>query len=207
MKRNLLLAFLAVVLLCATGANAQKVTKILPKFDLGVKLGANFTQLGGDNWEKTYKPGISGGIFMGLRKHKIGVQVEALINTNHYTTKDVIDSVHKGDFRALYFDIPVLFQYRLIGAKLAPKVWIMAGPQFSSLMSIKSLNDYAGDAKSSFKSGSFSGVLGLEVRYMKFVVGGRYILGLSNVQNESATNVKQSWNSRSGQVYLGFKFI
>ena len=213
MKHITFCSFIIIGLILSTTAGAQsipvvsKVTKALPRVDFGVKIGANFAQLGGDNWEQSYKPGIMGGAFVGLRKHKVGVQVEALINTSHYTTQNIIDSVHKGDFRATYFDIPVLFEYRIISGKLLPKVWVMVGPQFSSLMSIKSLNDYSGDVKSSFKSGNFSGVVGLEIRYLKFTLGGRYILGLTNIQNESVTTAKQSWNSRSGQVYLGFRFI
>lgn len=191
------------VLLFAT-ANAQDLPV---KADLGVKIGANFTQLGGDNWVKTYQPGIHGGIILGVRKHKVGVQVEALVSTAHYSTKDLFDSVKKGDFRATYFDIPVMFEYRLVGGKLLPKVWIMAGPQFSSIMSVKSLNDFAGDAKSTFKSGYFAGVVGLEVRYMKFTLGGRYVMGLTSINNESVASAKGAWNSRTGQVYLGFRFI
>lgn len=177
------------------------------KADLGIKVGANFAQIGGDGWQKTYQPGIVAGAIVGVRKNKVGVQAEFLVNTSHYTTQSLIDSVHKGDFRAMYFDIPVMFEYRVVGGKLLPKIWIMAGPQFSNLMSIKSLNDYSGDVKSTFKSGYFAGVLGVEVRYMKFTLGGRYVLGLTNINNESANTIKGSWNSRTAQLYLGFRFI
>jgi len=202
MKRILLFSLLATNLCLAT-ANAQSPVKP----DLGIKLGANFSQLGGDHWEQSYQPGFLAGAIFGVRKHKVGLQVELLVNSAHYTTKDLVDSIRKGDFRATYFDIPVMFEYRLVGAKLAPKVWIMAGPQFSNLMSIKSLNDYAGDVKKTFNSGTISAVLGLEVRYAKFTLGGRYVLGVTNVNNEDVSTIKQSWNSRSGQVYLGFRFI
>lgn len=195
-------------LLTVCGLYSSVNAQDLPvKADVGIKLGANFAQLGGDNWVKTYQPGIVGGVLVGVRKHKIGVQAEVLLNTSRYTMKDIQDSARKGDFRALYLDIPVLFEYRLIGGKLLPKVWIMAGPQFSSLMSVKSLNDYAGDAKSAFKSGYFAGVVGLEVRYAKFTLGGRYVMGVTNINNEDKTQIKQAWNARMGQLYLGFRFI
>ncbi len=202
MKRTLLFTLLAATLF-VSGVNAQSPVKA----DVGIKLGANFSQLGGDHWEQSYQPGVLAGALFGVRKHKIGLQVEVLVNSSHYTTKDLIDSVRKGDFRATYFDIPVLFEYRVLGTKLSPKVWVMAGPQFSNLMSIKSLNDYAGDAKSTFKSGNISAVVGVEVRYAKFTLGGRYILGVTNINNEDVSTIKQSWSSRSGQVYLGFRFI
>ena len=195
-------------------ATAQSVPVVnkLPKLDLGIKIGGNFAQLGGNGWEQTYKPGITSGAFIGLHKHKIGLQAEVLLNTSHYTTKGLVDSVNKGDFRALYLDIPVLFEYKLIGAKLAPKVWLQAGPQFSTLMSVKNLNDYKGDAKSAFKSSTASLVLGAEMRYLKFVLGARYIIGLTDVNNTGSVNGLVSygtdkWNNKSYQLYIGFKFI
>ncbi len=207
MKHTKLFSLVAALFLGAASVQAQSVpvAKKLPKLDLGVKLGANFAQIGGDGWEKTYQPGIVGGAFIGLHKHKIGLQAEALINTSHYTTKGVIDSVNKGDFRAIYFDIPVLFQYKLVGAKLAPKVWVMAGPQFSSLVSVKSLNNGSQAAEKTFKSSTVSAVLGAEVRYLKFTLGGRYILGMTdvNTSNVAAASAK----NQSYQLYLGFRFI
>lgn len=202
MKRTILLSLLTATLFSAS-VQAQSPVKA----DVGVKLGANFAQLGGDHWEQSYKPGVVGGVIVGVRKQKIGVQAEFLINTSHYTTSGLVDSVRKGDFRATYFDIPVMFEYRIFGGKLLPKVWVMAGPQFSGLMSVKSLNDYKGDVKKTFNSGVFSAVLGAEVRYAKFTLGARYVLGVTNINNEDASSIKQSWNSRSGQVYLGFRFI
>ena len=203
MKKFLLLPLLALGLFTAT-AKAQNVPL---KADLGVKVGANFTEVGGDHWVKTYQPGILLGAIVGVRKEKFGVQAEFLVNSARYTTKDLIDSVRKGDFRATYFDIPVMVEYRIMGGKLLPKVWVMAGPQFSGLMSVKSLNDFAGDAKSSFKSGYFAGVAGLEVRFMKFTVGGRYVMGLTSINNQNVSTVKESWNTRTAQLYLGFRFI
>ena len=200
--KKLLFTVLSVLLFGAAHAQHLPV-----KADVGVKIGANFTQLGGDSWVNTYQPGIHGGVILGVRKHKVGVQVEALISTAHYSTQGLFDSVKKGDFRATYFDIPVMFEYRVIGGKLLPKVWVMAGPQFSNVMSIKTLNDFAGDAKSTFKSGYFAGVVGVEIRYMKFTLGGRYVLGLTSINNENVAAAKGAWNSRTGQVYLGFRFI
>lgn len=203
MKKLLLLPF-AALCLSAINATAQSVPL---KADVGIKAGANFAQIGGDHWEKTYQPGVLFGATLGVRKEKFGVQAEFQVNTSHYTTKDLVDSVRKGDFRATYFDIPVMVEYRILGGKLLPKVWIMAGPQFSGLMSVKSLNDFAGDAKSTFKTGYFAGVAGLEVRFMKFTVGGRYVMGLTSINNQSASTIKESWNARTAQLYLGFRFI
>jgi hypothetical protein len=205
MKHTLLAIFIA--LLFSATINAQPVvgtvTKALPKIDLGIKLGADFEQLNGKTWAQSYQPGIIGGVFVGLHKHNVGVQAELLLNTSHYTTQNLIDSVHKGDFRATYFDIPVLFEYKVI-----PMVWLQVGPQFSSLVSVKSLNDAVSDAKSDFKSGAFSGVVGAEERLPVHIVAGvRYILGFTNINNESKTGITEAWNQHIIQVYVGFKFI
>ncbi len=213
MRSTKLLSVLAALLFGGGSLFAQSVPVVnkLPKLDLGVKIGANFAKIGGDNWEQTYQPGIVGGAFVGLHKHKLGVQVEALVNSSHYKTSAVVDSIHKGEFRAIYFDIPVLLQYKLVGAKLAPKIWIMAGPQFSNLISVKNMNALAGDAKETFKSSTVSLVAGAEVRYLKFSLGARYLLGLTNMNNSSASNAihiaTNTWNNRSYQLYLGFRFI
>jgi hypothetical protein len=87
----------------------------------------------------------------------------------------------------------------------------MAGPQFSSLVSLKDLNNASNDVKSSFKSGNFSAVIGAELRVMKLTVGARYLLGLTDINNvsaSSATNASnEAWKTRTVQLYLGFRFI
>ena len=65
---------MAISLLCFGTSFAQSipVVKQIPKFDLGIKIGANFAQIADDGWQKTHKPGIDCGLFLGVRKNKIG---------------------------------------------------------------------------------------------------------------------------------------
>lgn len=198
MKRTLLL-FSLVALLLPTALLAQVPKVGLPTFDLGIKVGANFQQLNGGTWSQAYKPGVVGGIFVGLRKNKIGVQVEGLINTATYNLKDST----KTGIRATYISIPVLFEYKLFSL-----LWLQVGPQYSGVASVKSLNGFEGDAKQVLKSGDVDGVLGLDLRLLHFDVGARYILGFSDVRNESYQSAATgAWNNRSIQVHLGFKFL
>ncbi len=205
MKR-LIYTFLLLTSFCTTAAYAVPGLKNLPKADLGVKVGANFGQLSGNTIESNYSGGFLGGIFVGAHKHKIGVQAEVLVSNAKYTIDNNILN-NKIDVQAVYLDIPLLFEYKLIGGKLLPKVWLMAGPQFSSIMSIKSADAAKTDLKNQFESGYFAGVAGLEVRYMRFCLGARYILGVTNINNKSATNIQDSWKNRNIQLSLGFKFI
>ncbi len=213
MKLKLAAIFFSFCVFSTLSSQAQipgvsKVTKQLPKAELGLKLGANFETLSGSSWQNTYKPGIVGGVFVGLHKGSYGIRIEGLINSSHYTSQSFIDSTHKGDFRATYFDFPILFEYKVI-----PRVWLQIGPQYSNVLSIKSLNDFAGDSKSMFKSNVFALIFGIEAKLpMHITVGARYILGLTDMNNVSTNNttiknVNGSWSNRSAQVSLGFRFL
>ncbi|MBC7552699.1 MAG: outer membrane beta-barrel protein [Taibaiella sp.] len=130
MKHTLLSSFLAFNVFSGS-LYAQKIPVVgkLPNVDVGLKIGANFEQLNGSTWEQSYKPGISGGAFISADKGKIGLQLEALVNSSQYKFKD---SLQKGIFRAIYLQIPLLFQYKIVN-----RLWVQAGPQFSSILSVK----------------------------------------------------------------------
>ncbi|MES2703584.1 MAG: porin family protein [Bacteroidota bacterium] len=203
MKRTLLLTVLAAALFSQTKTDAQimgvnKVKNVLPKVDLGVKLGVNMGQLsGGSAWKDDYNAGIMGGVFVGVHKNKIGVQAEALVKSVKYELSTPSASINK--VNAVYLDVPVLFQYKIVS-----RVWLQAGPQFSLMMSAKDNND--ADVKDNFKSADISGVVGVDVRLpFRLSAGARYILGFSNINdNPGATD---SWKNRAIQAYIGFRIL
>lgn len=201
---------MAVAMLFTGSAYAQlpgvsKITKVLPKVDLGVKLGANFQQLSGDAKElqKAYKGGVVGGLFVGVFKGKMGVQAEGLLKTVKYDFKTQVSTTPVSySVNALYFDVPLLFEY-----KLAPRIWAQIGPQYSIMLSAKnSVN--SNDVKSSFNSADISGVLGIEATLpFHLTAGARYILGFSDVNNNSVSGYSGSLRNRSIQAYVGFRFL
>lgn len=205
MKRTLLLSALSAALLFPGSTYAQipgvsKVTKALPEVDLGIKVGANFQQLTGSFWDNSYKAGFEGGAFVGIRKNKIGVQGEVMISSVKYSVTTALGSVGNSDVNALYLDVPVLLEYRIV-----PRLWLQLGPQFSDLVSAKSGST---DIKSNFNSTGFSGVLGVQAQLpLHLTAGARYVLGFTNVNNESISAVSESWKSRSIQIYVGFRFL
>jgi hypothetical protein len=201
MKNTLLLTALCASLLFANGAMAQipgvsMVTKALPKVSVGIKLGANFQQISGSGWEKTYKPGIVGGAFVGVTKNKIGIQLEALVKSVTFNSNDNISPSING----VYLDVPLLLEYKLI-----PRLWLQLGPQFSELLSAK---ESGTDVKKDFNSSDFAGVLGLEARLpLHLTVSARYILGFTNINNESVTGTTDAWNNRTIQLSVGLRFL
>ena len=204
MKHTLLLTAVSAALLFTTNANAQipgvsKVTKALPKVDLGVKLGANFQQLSG-NLSKQYNGGVVGGIFVGLHKNRMGVQAEALIKTVKYDVSGTITNARTNSVNTIALDVPVLFEYKLFW-----HIWAQAGPQFTSLLSAKNGSK---DVKSDLNTTDFAGVIGIEAHLpMKLNIGVRYIYGFVDVNKESATGISDAMRNRTIQAYLGFRFL
>jgi hypothetical protein len=201
MKHTLLFAALSAALLFSNSAEAQipgvsKVTKMLPKVDLGIKAGGNFQDLSKNStFKNSYAGGFVGGIFFGVTKNKIGVQAEALVKTVKYTV-----SISNNSINAIYIDVPVLFEYRLV-----PRLWLQAGPQFSDMLSAKNGSN---DVKKNFNTSDFAGVLGLEAKLpAHIIVGARYLLGFTDINNKSVPGATDAWHNRSIQLYVGFRFI
>lgn len=199
MKHALLLTTLSAALLFSTASQAQipgvsKVTKALPKVDLGIKAGASFNQTTGTGLAETYKPGIVGGVFVGVYKNKIGVQAEGLVRSARFDA-----SVGGVYVKTISLDVPLMFEYKLI-----PRLWVQVGPQFSQVLTAK--DQASTDVKSSLNTTDISGVLGLQVKLpVHLVAGARYVMGFSDVNNSSTAT--GAWKNRSIQAYIGFRFL
>jgi len=205
MKRTLLFTVLTAALLFSIRSEAQipgvgKIKKILPEPILGVKLGANFQQISGSGWENTYKPGILGGLFVGLQKGKVGVQVEGLIKSVQFALSTPVNGKIPDPVKGVYLDVPVMFEYKII-----PRIWAQIGPQYSMLLSAK---ESGNDVKNSFNPGDFSGVLGLQALLpVHLTVGVRYILGFTDINKESFPGASGAWKNRTVQLSVGFRFL
>jgi len=205
MKRTFLLTTLTLFIF-AINSEAQlpavsKVTKVLPKVDLGLKLGANFQQLSG-NISKQYKGGIVGGVFVGLHKNRMGVQVEGLVKTVDYKVDPPSIGVllPPQSINAIVLEVPVMFEYKIFW-----HIWAQAGPEFSSILSAKNGST---DYKNNFDANDFAAVIGLEAHLpMKLNIGARYIYGVTNINNETVSGVAGSMKNRTAQVYLGYRFL
>jgi dipeptide/tripeptide permease len=200
MKRVLLIAILAATISGSVSAHPI-VGKILPKFTIGIKAGVNLQQFTGNYSNSDFSTGIVGGLFAGVTKKKIGVQVEGLARSADITYTPPISSAPTSiKINTVCLDIPLLFQYKLFW-----RVWAQAGPQFSTFISAKQNST---DVKNNLNTTNFSGVLGLQANLpLRLSLSARYILGLTNVNNESKSGIKDAWNDRSIQLSLGFRFL
>lgn len=208
MTRKLILTVLSAIGLFFQSAHAQSgaaprftkpVKDTITKVSAGAKLGANFTQIDGiHSFKSGYNPGFTIGGFVHADRKKVGIQVEGLINYVTYNLQDTF--LAGGHLNALSFDVPILFEYNFI-----PHLWIQAGPQFSTLLSVTRSNPGYTDPRTLFQSFNISGVVGLEVRLPhKLCVGARYVYGFLSVTDQG-NGPAETWKTSAAQAYLGLK--
>lgn len=208
----------AIILLPVLSFAQGPASKVLPvKIDLGIKVGANFANLDGKQWESGYKPGFVGGIFGGVSGKRFGVTAELLFSQVKYTGNGLdfyyrngtaaasgynnpADSSKKGDFAVSYLNIPIL-----LNIKIAGPLWFQVGPQYSGVLSINDKSNLLKDTKGLLKSGDIAGVLGLQLNLpMGLRASARYIVGLGDM---NASSVSDSWKTRTIQLGVGYSFL
>ncbi|MBS1588777.1 MAG: PorT family protein [Bacteroidetes bacterium] len=187
--------------------------------DLGIKLGANFSNINGKYWENGYKANLLGGAYLGINGRRVGIQLEAVytqatfVTGNQFTDiyKDFLqtgkDSIKGGNFRVNYITVPLLLNIRFFS-----HATIQLGPQFSGVMSVQDKDEMIKDASKLFNN-SWDGVIGLWIKlpaHLNF--GVRYIIGLSNINKLDGTNsnkqqINDAWQQRALQLHLGYSIL
>ncbi len=206
---------LITVLLVSASTCAQKLD-----IDLGIKLGANLSDMNGKYWQHGYKANLLGGAFLGINGKRLGVQIEGIFAQSTYVTgehftdiyKDFIqtgkDSVKAGSFRVNHLSVPVLLNIRLFS-----RATIQLGPQFSGVVAVNDRDEMMKDALSLFKS-SFDGVIGIWLNLpARLNIGARYVVGLSNVNASDGSNsstgptIDDAWKHKTLQLHLGYSIL
>lgn len=213
MKRALIIA-IAVTALFVTKAHAQKAVKSLDnrtRFHLGAKVGvniANVYDVDQGNFNSAKKSGFMGGVFMNIPMGKLlGIQLEGLysqkgtkatgtINGAEYSLKRTTNSA----------DIPVLLQF-----KPFRHLSIVAGPQFSYLLSQKDVYDNADNTvvtqqfhNQDLRKANIGVVGGIDINILHMVLSGR--VGADLQKNTSNNTLAPSYKNIWGQVGVGFRF-
>ena len=211
--RHYLLLLCAAIMLPFTGFS-QKLD-----IDLGIKFGANFTNINGKYWENGYKANLLGGAFLGVNGNRLGVQLEGIFSQATYVTGDRFNEVYKdmlqtgkdslkgGSFKVNYLSIPVL-----LNLKLFSRAIIQVGPQFSGVVAVNDRDELVKDAKGLFK-GSWDGVVGLWINLpARLNFGARYVIGLSNINQADGTTsnnqqIDDAWRQRTLQLHIGYSLL
>jgi len=186
--------YIALFLLCAgTFAKAQS-------FHFGLKAGPNLGKISGESFKDGFEWGYQAGAWATLDiSDKIGIQPEVVFSqTNTKTVSNpTFGETIKPDFKAHlnYMSIPIL-----LNINASDLLTLQVGPQFS--INTSKGSDLVQSGKDAFKSGDVAAVGGLQLNLNKFRIYGRYVVGLSKI-NDVADQEK--WRSQNIQFGLGYK--
>lgn len=197
MKKAIL--FLAVITLISTASFAQSGV-----FRLGIKGGTNINKIQGKGYNEEFKFNYYLGGFAQLNfSESFGIQPEVLFSQSTAQTGDHFSDTYN-DFpngknvKLNYLSIPILANIGLGGKNLK----LQLGPQYSILMNKN--ESLTQNGKDAFKNGDFSAVGGLWLQLpFGLNVNGRYIIGLSDLNDLSNSN---KWTNQAIQLGVGFTF-
>lgn len=172
-------------------------------FHLGVKGGANIFKVDGKSFSEEYKFGYNLGAFAEINiNEKWGIQPELLWSQTNYRTGTEFSSLYPEGSKDVegklnYISIPLLLSFKPV--KLLS---LQVGPQFGIKTSED--KDLFGETKEAFKSGDFSMLGGAQLNLGALRVGGRYVVGLANIND---IDNKDKWKNQGFQLYLGLTIL
>jgi hypothetical protein len=166
-------------------------------FSLGIKGGANLGKISGHAFKDEFTLGYHVGGFATINFGKFGIQPEVLFNQTNVDTSsefsDVYQFNHINNIKLNSLSIPIMLNYNL-----NKFITLQAGPQFGILLDQnKTLLQNGGDA---FKSGNFALAGGVQLNLLKFRVYGRFVGGLTNLDN---VGNKETWKTQAIQLGVG----
>ena len=169
-------------------------------FNIGFKGGANINKLSGESFKEKFSFGyqLGGFVEIGLSK-TFSIQPEILFNQSNVDTSSSFSSVY--NFKSMdkvqlkYLSIPILLNF-----KPAKIISFQVGPQFGVLLNKH--NTLLENGQQAFKGGDFSMLGGVQLNISKFIVYGRYAVGLNSIND---IDNKEKWKNQSIQLGVGFK--
>ncbi|MEP6594485.1 MAG: porin family protein [Ginsengibacter sp.] len=166
--------------------------------NFGIKGGASINKIDGRSFKDEFTYGYHLGAFaiISLGK-KFAIQPEVLFNQIKTDTSSSFSSLYQfnkiSDIKLNYLSIPILLNYNVSNI-----LALQAGPQFGIL--IDQNKKLVQNGKDAFKSGDFSMLGGLQLKFLKFRVYGRYAIGLYDI---NAITNSDKWKSQSVQLGVG----
>lgn len=195
MKSFLLSTVLAVFFF--SFANAQG-------FGVGVKVGTNINKLQGQSFKDQFTYGYSAGAYADIKAgKKWSIQPEVLFNQVSTDTSDKFSDLYDinsgkiSKIKLNYLSIPILLNYNL-----SKGISLQAGPQFGILMSQS--KDLLQNGKDAFKTGDFSMLGGLQIKFSSIRLYGRYAIGLNNLNDIDS---RDKWRNQSIQLGVGLTIL
>lgn len=173
-------------------------------FHVGLKGGVNMYKIEGKSFSEEFRHSYNAGLFTEINfSPKVGIQPEILWNQAQTQTSTRFKDLYNdgiGELKGVtlnYLSIPLLLN-------LSPSKFItfQAGPQFGVL--INKDQNLLQNGKSAFKSGDLSMLGGLQLNLGGIKVGGRYTVGLTNIND---IDNQDKWKNQGFQLYAGFRLL
>jgi hypothetical protein len=201
--------FLAVLMFVSLNAFSQK--KFDPNSDhenffrIGAKAGVNINKITGESYKSGFNYNYLLGGFMQFNFSKtFGFQPEINFVQSSSQFSDDASDVYNDIFREgsqrkaklNYLKVPLLLNINVGPSK---RVKLQVGPQVGGLLnqtidSLKTNHDI-------FKKGDWSAVGGLWIQLPFVNIGGRYEIGLTNLND---IDNKEKWKSQAFTIFAGF---
>ena len=189
MNKKLLL--FAAILFMGSSAFSQK-------FTLGIKGGANLGKMSGKSFKDEFTLGYQIGGFATIPfGDKFALQPEVMFNQTNLDTSSNFSDIYAfnqiGQIKLNSLSIPIMLNYNL-----NKYITLQAGPQFG--VTLDQNKNILENGKDAFKSGDFALAGGLQLNLAKFRVYGRYVGGLTDLDNVGNND---SWKVSAFQLGLG----
>ena len=173
-------------------------------FGVGVKVGTNINKLQGQSFKDQFTYGYSAGVYADIKTgKKWSIQPEVLFNQVSTDTSDKFSELYNinadkvSKIKLNYLSIPILLNYNL-----SKGISLQAGPQFGILMSQS--KGLLQNGKDAFKTGDFSMLGGLQLKFSSIRLYGRYAIGLSNLND---IDNRDKWKNQSIQLGIGLTIL
>lgn len=212
MKKLLLILTLAVI-----GINlceAQESDNARKKFQFGLKIGSNYSNIydsNGESFDAKGKFGLAGGVFMAIPLSKyLGVQPEVLFSQKGYKqTGTFLGNTYDLTRTTDHIDVPLLLSIKPVNF-----MTIQLGPQFSFLTKQKDVFKNAlatVEQQDEFKNTNIRknilcAVGGIDINIDRVVIGARAGWDIQN-NNGDGTSTNPRCKNAWVQATLGFRIL
>lgn len=176
------------------------------ELSFGIKAGINYSNIyseEGDGFVGDGKVGFAGGVFVSIPLNElIGVQPELLYSQKGFKTEGTF---FDGQITSSYLDLPIHLQI-----KPTENISILAGPQFSYLLSTKyELNGFSAIDEEDLDENNNKATVGIsagvDFEVQNFLISARGSWDLSKVNKDNSTS-NINYKNQLFQITLGYKF-
>ncbi len=171
-------------------------------FHLGVKVGANFTDLSNNlkDYNSKTATGYGAGIMMRLDIKKTYIQADFMYSEKNVDFDGTFVNSSSSELKMKNFEIPLVFGYKLIDAKVV-NVRAFAGGVYTSIENAKLTTENVENVFKNFDKNNIGYRVGVGVDVLSFTLDVSYDGSLNDIHKDFKSR-PNTWF-----VALGFKFI